>query len=95
MKAVAERPPGLLHNSGYAPRASIVWRGFGRGPLADEVERIEVGTHPRHLDAPVHLDRAAGRPIPPRLELGGRAAAAGRAGSRPGRGRSRHAGWSR
>jgi hypothetical protein len=42
MKAAFERPPGLLHNSGYAPRASIVWRGFGRGPLADETERIEV-----------------------------------------------------
>jgi len=41
MKPRAEPPPGLLHNSGCAPRASIVWRGFGRGPISDDAERID------------------------------------------------------
>jgi len=27
-----EAAPGLLHNSGYAPRATITWRGVGRDP---------------------------------------------------------------
>jgi hypothetical protein len=42
MKLLAERAPGLLHNFGCASRASIVWRGIGRGPLSDDAERIEV-----------------------------------------------------
>ena len=42
MKRVTEQPPALLHNIGGPPRASILWRGFGRGPLADETERIVV-----------------------------------------------------
>lgn len=41
MRAATEGPPQLLHNSGCAPRASIVWRGFGRGPLSDDAQRIE------------------------------------------------------
>ena len=41
MSHPAEQAPGLLHNTGCAPRASILWRGIGRGPLADDAERIE------------------------------------------------------
>src|SRR4051812_26958426 len=41
MSALAERPPGLLHNVGGPPRASISWRGFGRSAICDEGERIE------------------------------------------------------
>lgn len=32
--------PELLHNSGYASSASIVWRGFGRSAAADADERL-------------------------------------------------------
>jgi hypothetical protein len=32
--------PDLLHNSGYAPSASIVWRGLGRSAAADAPERL-------------------------------------------------------
>ncbi len=41
MSAASEGPANLLHNTGCAPRASIVWRGFGRGPVSDDAERIE------------------------------------------------------
>ena len=42
MSLPIDEAPGLLHNIGGPPRASIQWRGFGRGALADDAERIEV-----------------------------------------------------
>jgi len=54
----AEHSPSLLHNSGYAPRANIVWRGIGRGPIADDAERIEVA---RGRGAWLHLCLSIGQ----------------------------------
>ena len=58
MSQPAEQAPGLLHNSGCAPRASILWRGIGRGPLADDAERIEVA---RRRGTWLHLTLSIGQ----------------------------------
>jgi hypothetical protein len=53
-----DAPPALLHNAGWASGAAIAWRGLGRGPLRDEVERIEVA---RGRGAWLHLQLSIGR----------------------------------
>ncbi len=58
MTGAVEQAPGLLHNTGYAPQASILWRGIGRGPLADEAERIEVA---RRCGSWLHLSLSIGK----------------------------------
>ena len=56
-----EDAPALLHNIGGGPRASIVWRGFGRGPIADGAERIEAA---RGRGSWLHLSLSIGRDDP-------------------------------
>jgi hypothetical protein len=58
MTGALERAPGLLHNIGGPPRASILWRGIGRGPLDDDAHRIEVA---RHRGSWLHLSLAIGQ----------------------------------
>ena len=58
MTGAVERSPGLLHNTGCAPRANLVWRGIGRGPLADDTERIEVA---RRRGTWLHLSLSIGQ----------------------------------
>jgi hypothetical protein len=58
MSRAMEETPGLLHNIGGPPRASILWRGFGRGPLADDAERIEVA---RRRGTWLHLTLSIGQ----------------------------------
>ena len=58
MTGAVELAPGLLHNTGYAPRASILWRGIGRGPLADDAQRIEVA---RSRGTWLHLSLSIGQ----------------------------------
>ena len=58
MTGALEESPGLLHNTGYAPRASILWRGIGRGPLGDDAQRIEVA---RHRGSWLHLSLVIGQ----------------------------------
>ena len=58
MSHPVEEAPGLLHNTGCAPRASILWRGIGRGPLADDAERIEVA---RRRGTWLHLTLSIGQ----------------------------------
>ncbi len=62
----ATRPgPGdatpLLHNVGWASRASIVWRGLGRGPMTGEADRLEAA---RTGGAWLNLSAAVGRADP-------------------------------
>ena len=40
MSGPAEHGPPRLHNIGGPGRATIVWRGIGRGPMSDDTERI-------------------------------------------------------
>lgn len=58
MTGAVERAPGLLHNTGCAPRASILWRGIGPGPLADDAERIAVA---RRRGTWLHLSLSIGQ----------------------------------
>lgn len=42
--AHADAPPGLLHNIGGPPRATISWRGLGRAPAAGTAPGGRAGT---------------------------------------------------
>lgn len=50
----ADAPPGLLHNIGGPPRATISWRGLGRVPAGAAARDDAAGTSPH-----------AGQPRPP------------------------------
>jgi hypothetical protein len=54
-----DAPPPLLHNVGWAPRASIVWRGLGRGPVTGEADRLQAArTHGAWLNLSATVGRA-------------------------------------
>lgn len=54
--------PGLLHNSGYAHSASIVWRGLGRGTATDPDERLKLaGSRGTWLRLTLSIGQSDGR----------------------------------
>jgi hypothetical protein len=57
--APGDAPPPLLHNVGWAPHASIVWRGLGRGPANADADRLEAArTHGAWLNVSTTIGRA-------------------------------------